>query len=1215
MPEQLESRLVPSTLFTRVADVDGYAIDKNRDGFFEALNTNGDIRTQLLPAGTAPDGSPLGELRGLLEFRISSIGSDATIVSAILKGNVWLLQYSNCLSNCIDVGFYGYSGNGALSTSDATAGSANKVGSRVSDDLGPFSISISASFIQSVLSSPGSLGYVGLNSRMGRGQRFFFESTETAPSSTFPQLPPTLQIVYNRPAMAVTDAYSIDEGNTLTIAAKGVLGNDTDPDSDPLTAIRISGPSHGSLTLNADGSFGYTPDANFNGTDLFTYVANDGTVDSNVAAVNITVNPVNDNPTASASSDSTAEEADLPVDLRLLVDDVETSDANLSYVIISGPTHGTLTTTATNGLFSYHPDINYNGPDSFDFHVVDRGDPDNCSGGPPACTAALSSNASTFSITVNPVNDKPTASAGSDSTNEDSDLTVDLSTLTDDVETSDANLSYVINSGPTHGTLTATATNGLFSYHPGSNYNGPDSFGFHVVDRGDPDNCSGDPPACSIALPSNDSTSSFTVNPVNDAPVAVKNSDTVDEDTTLVVNAVGGVLSNDTDVDGDSLTAVLVTGPGNGTLTLNADGSFTYTPNPNFNGADSFTYKANDGVLDSNTATVTITVNPVNDAPVASNDAHGENEDTTLVVNAAAGVLSNDTDVDGDSLTAVLVIGPGNGTLTLNADGSFTYTSNANFNGTDSFTYKANDGTLDSNTATVTITVNPVNDAPVASNDAHSVDEDTTLVVNATTGVLSNDTDVDGDSLTAVLVTGPSKGTLTINVDGSFTYSPNANFNGTDSFTYKANDAALDSNVASVAITVNPVQDPPVANAGADQAADEAAVVSFDGSASFDVDGDSLTYLWKFGDGATASGVQPTHAFSDNGLYTVTLTVADGHGNSSSDTAAVTVRNVAPTASVTAASSGVRGQIRTATLSASDPSSVDQASNFTFVVDWGDASTDTVAGPVGMTADHTYAAAGTFTIRVTAQDKDGGTSAPASRTIAIQAVELQGGTLVVGGTTSGDTIVIKPSDESGNLQVLIGGVSQGIFKPTDITVYAQAGNDNVEFQTLKIRNTTTYVVARAIIFGGSGADSINTSGSSVGNILLGGIDNDTLQGGNGRDLLIGGLGADTLHGGDGDDILIGGTTDHDSSLTALAALRSEWTRTDANYQARIDHLLGNTSGGLNGSYRLNATTVHDDAAIDQLFGDAGQDWFLYKASGLSKDSLGDKKQNEIATPL
>ncbi|MDH3793206.1 MAG: cadherin-like domain-containing protein, partial [Rhodospirillales bacterium] len=232
---------------------------------------------------------------------------------------------------------------------------------------------------------------------------------------------------------------------------------------------------------------------------------------------------------------------------------------------------------------------------------------------------------------------------------------------------------------------------------------------------------------------------------VNLPPVAVDDAYTTDEDTPLNV-AAAGVLANDSDPNGDSITAVLVAGPARGSVTLNTDGSFEYIPDANLNGPDSFTYVANDGALDSNIATVAITVTPVNDAPVAVDDAYATDEDVVLNV-AAPGVLGNDTDADGDPLSAVLDVGPANGTLALNGDGSFTYTPNANFNGPDSFTYHANDGAADSNIATVAITVNAVNDAPVAVDDSYTTTEDTALSI-AAPGVLGNDSDVDGDPLT-----------------------------------------------------------------------------------------------------------------------------------------------------------------------------------------------------------------------------------------------------------------------------------------------------------------------------------------------------------------------------------------------------------------------------------------------------------------------------------
>jgi len=200
-----------------------------------------------------------------------------------------------------------------------------------------------------------------------------------------------------------------------------------------------------------------------------------------------------------------------------------------------------------------------------------------------------------------------------------------------------------------------------------------------------------------------------------------------------------------------------------------------------------------------NSATMILTV--TNAAPVAADDSYDDIYEDTLYVKDAPGVLLNDTDLNGDPLTAVLLSDPANGTVTLNADGSFTYMPNLNYYGPDSFTYVANDGTEDSEAATVNLYVNPVNDQPVANDDAYTMDEDDVLNI-APPAVLGNDEDVEGDALTCILVTDPGNGTLTLNPDGSFTYEPNPNYTGTDSFTYRANDGALDSEPATVIITI-----------------------------------------------------------------------------------------------------------------------------------------------------------------------------------------------------------------------------------------------------------------------------------------------------------------------------------------------------------------------------------------------------------------------------
>jgi len=282
-------------------------------------------------------------------------------------------------------------------------------------------------------------------------------------------------------------------------------------------------------------------------------------------------------------------------------------------------------------------------------------------------------------------------------------------------------------------------------------------------------------------------------------PTATDDTYSTPEDQTLTV-AAPGVLSNDTDPDGDALTASLVSGPSSGSLTLNGDGSFTYVPDPNVNGSDSFTYELTDGIT-TKQAVATLTIDPVNDPPQAADDSYSTPEDQTLTV-AAPGVLGNDSDVEGSSLTASVVQTPDHGTLTLGSDGAVEYVPNANFAGADSFTYAASDGTT-ADSAAVSLTVDPVNDPPQAADDSYSTPEDQTLTV-AAPGVLGNDTDADGDTRTASVVTGPSNGTLSLDTDGSFAYTPAADFSGSDSFTYAVSDGQGGSDQAQVALTVCP---------------------------------------------------------------------------------------------------------------------------------------------------------------------------------------------------------------------------------------------------------------------------------------------------------------------------------------------------------------------------------------------------------------------------
>ncbi|HEY2411363.1 MAG TPA: FG-GAP-like repeat-containing protein [Pirellulaceae bacterium] len=244
---------------------------------------------------------------------------------------------------------------------------------------------------------------------------------------------------------------------------------------------------------------------------------------------------------------------------------------------------------------------------------------------------------------------------------------------------------------------------------------------------------------------------------------------------------------------------------------INTDlGTLFYVPTHDYNGTATLTISANDlghngiGGAKSDTETLALNVRSVNDAPVAVNDAYPTDEDATLTVAVGSGVLKNDSDVDSNSLSASLVAQTAHGTVTLAQNGSFSYVPASNFHGTDSFTYKASDGTAASNVATVTITVNPVNDPPVAVADSYTVNSGDVLTVSlVAAGVLANDSDADQDSITAQVASNPAHGTLDLHANGTFVYIPTAGFSGTDTFTYQASDGTALSNAAAVTITVS----------------------------------------------------------------------------------------------------------------------------------------------------------------------------------------------------------------------------------------------------------------------------------------------------------------------------------------------------------------------------------------------------------------------------
>ncbi|MBO6575507.1 MAG: tandem-95 repeat protein [Rhodothermales bacterium] len=374
-------------------------------------------------------------------------------------------------------------------------------------------------------------------------------------------------------------------------------------------------------------------------------------------------------------------------------------------------------------------------------------------------------------------NNAPVASNVNVTTSQDTPVTVTFSATDADAD----NLTYSVVATPGNGTL-GTVSGNTVQYTPGSGFTGTDSFTYKANDGTEDSNTA----TVSIVVGSTGGG--------NNSPIANDDSYTVGEDAALSVPAPG-VLTNDTDADGNSLTASLETSPDNGSVSLASNGSFAYVPDADFSGTDTFTYVANDGTINSNTGTVTITVTAVNDAPVA------QNQSVTTESNQAVTITLVATDAESDPLTYTITATPLKGSI--NQSGNVVvYTPNNGESGGDSFAFKANDGQEDSNNATVTITIGSLNTAPTATDDSYDVDEDDFLGVPAP-GVLANDSDPNGDNLTASLVSGTSNGDISLQADGSFLYTPDADFNGTDTFVYEASDGSL-ADQGTVTITVNP---------------------------------------------------------------------------------------------------------------------------------------------------------------------------------------------------------------------------------------------------------------------------------------------------------------------------------------------------------------------------------------------------------------------------
>ncbi|TXD46292.1 tandem-95 repeat protein, partial [Polaribacter sp. IC073] len=660
----------------------------------------------------------------------------------------------------------------------------------------------------------------------------------------------------NDPPVAVADTGATDEDSVLNVlVADGLLVNDSDEDGNPLTITKIlvNGATYnagvtanltaGTLVVNSDGSYTFTPTTNFNGPiPEITYTVSDGTA-TVTSTLDITVNAVNDRPIAVLDKKTINEDTVLNISAANGVlkndSDIDGDALTVTAITVGGVpktvganivlTEGTLKLNS-DGSYTFTPAANFNGAVPQVTYTVSDGN----------LTAQ-----STLDITVTPTNDAPTVVADTNTATEDTVLNVLAAegVLKNDSDIDGNALTVTIftisgtnyNAGETATTAAGTIkinADGSYTYTPASNFNGSVPQITYTTSDG---------------TNSSNTTLDISVTPVNDAPTLVADTGVTNEDTVLNVLVADGVLKNDSDTENSALTVTKFTVSGTnytagttatitaGKLKLNADGSYVFTPAANFNGSvPQVTYTVTDGT-DISASTLDITINPINDAPVANPDSNATNEDTVLNVLAVNGLIKNDTDTENNALSvtkfkigtvtylAAETASIAEGTIKINADGSYTFTPALNYHGAvPVVNYTITDGNLTAQ-STLTLSVNTINDAPVAVDDTNSLNEDTVLIVSEINGVLENDSDVDGDAInvSGFAIAGSSylagetatftAGTLQINSNGGYVFTPTENFNGAvPQATYTITDGIL-TTTAKLDITVNPINDSPVA--------------------------------------------------------------------------------------------------------------------------------------------------------------------------------------------------------------------------------------------------------------------------------------------------------------------------------------------------------------------------------------------------------------------
>ncbi|WAB91163.1 retention module-containing protein [Pseudomonas citronellolis] len=1015
----------------------------------------------------------------------------------------------------------------------------------------------------------------------------------------------------------------------------------SDVDGDALTYALKNGsaPAHGSVVVNGDGSYSYTPLANYNGTDSFTVTVSDGQGGLAEQLVTVTVTPVNDAPVAASDSKTTGENSVLS-DQVPAASDIDSPVNPNGYALVSGPGtgNGNLTFNA-NGSYVFNP--------GSDFDSLAPGESRQVSFTYTAKDSAGATSApATVTITVTGANDAPTGSDGTITLNEDSSRNFSaLDFGFNDVDHNDALGAVRIDSLPGAGSLTfngvavtqgqviAAADLGKLAFTPAANANGNNyaSFTFSVKDSNG-------------AFDSTPNKLTVNVTPVNDDPVAVNDHylvgglqgnywgyrENTDGNNLTNLSMVSAFIAKtapgatftatalnygngvSTDLGGDKqlqkflgsdaaslstdpantsdaivqLTGLVNLAAGNYTFRVTADDGFSIR----IDGVEVFKYDANQ----SPTARVSDSFNiaqggnhqieilywdqggnaqlKVELAPAGgsysvlggSSLSHPlaelvTNEDTALTI-AANTLLGNDSDIDGDSLSILSVQGAVNGTVKLE-NGNVVFTPAKDVNGTGSFTYTVSDGHGGTSTATVTVGINAVNDAPVAKPDIASTQEDKPVTLN----VLANDSDVDGDSL-SVTSASASNGSVTVNADGTLTYTPKANFSGSDSITYTISDGHGGTASSTVALSVTPVADVPLLNSGSifalnpgatsittNQAITQANLETETGLSSGALDGINPPAGTTTSDQGNVDVIDGSLTSSDYTLKAGTqVNFAWTFTNGENSTSEINNGFNDIVALVVTGPDGVRQLIqvtsseqRGASVNGSGVQSYTASSSGNYHFDWlvlngGDANKDSslnLDAPTFTLGGKTYGAPINVGINAALSDTDGSESLSVKITGMPNDATFTSGTHNADGSWSftqaqlHDLQLLPASGYNGTLTLGVtaiatesDGSTASATQTLSITVAStnSSGNDLLHGYGTNSSNSTTDTLnggdGHDILYGGAGNSILN--GGTGNDSLYGGLGNDTLDGGKDNDLLVGGKGDDTLTGGDGADTFI-----------------------------------------------------------------------------------------------